>query len=322
MDMNLPYHDHEEAKELVGKILGFLQYQIENNNMIPGTSHESLAVASECIEQSFGLEKKAASSELLDIYKKSKSQSQPSGPNVPQSDPMTMFRTMASAFLNPATEQSPPVSTNSAPTADSTSSANNFNIPPPKKDRKQVSEAEKISAESFKNQGNDYMRIAEYQLAAENYTKAIEIDPNNAIYYCNRAASATKLCDYQSALKDCREAISIDPTYGKAYSRMGLAYASMNEHTNARDAYKKAVELDPTNQANRDNLKIEEERCGPASSGSPTGENIISSLMSMMNNPDMVQMAMRTIQDPRLHGLISQVRSTIHTQQPPQPPPE
>lgn len=41
-------------------------------------------------------------------------------------------------------------------------------------------------ADKFKNQGNEFVKQEKYKQALEAYNSAIQIDPNNSIYYCNR----------------------------------------------------------------------------------------------------------------------------------------
>jgi len=41
-------------------------------------------------------------------------------------------------------------------------------------------------ADRLKNQGNDFIKQEKYREALEAYNAAIQIDGNNAIYYCNR----------------------------------------------------------------------------------------------------------------------------------------
>lgn len=44
-----------------------------------------------------------------------------------------------------------------------------------------------MSAESYKDKGNEYFKKKEYDKAIENYTYACEIDPKNHVYYTNRS---------------------------------------------------------------------------------------------------------------------------------------
>lgn len=76
-------------------------------------------------------------------------------------------------------------------------------------------------AEQYKQAGNQHLVAKRAIQAAEEYTRALELDPENAVYYCNRAAAFTMAEDYDSAIEDCRAAISLNPKYAKAYSRLG-----------------------------------------------------------------------------------------------------
>lgn len=123
-----------------------------------------------------------------------------------------------------------------------------------------VSDEQRKEAERLKNEGNELMKREEYLEALDRYGRAIELDPSNAVYYCNRAAAHSKLNNHESALDDCQRAISHDPNYSKAYGRMGLAYGNLNDHAKSRDCYRKALELDPNNESYRNNLKIAEDK--------------------------------------------------------------
>lgn len=314
--------------ELASKIQQFLSYQIASGNL-PEASRESLTVATECIEQAFGIQKKPASNELLDIYNshKSRQTSAPPGPGEgpnPNPNPAALLQNIASSFLtgmgsagmtgllnNVAAGLNPNAAPSNAPTATATSGTESAPTPSAPKVRKVVSAEERIAAENLKNQGNDLMKQDMHRAALEYYTRAIEIDDNNAIYYSNRAAAHSKLGDHQAALNDCREAIEIDPTYSKAYGRLGLAYASLEQHQRAKEAYLKAVELDPSNESYKNNLKIAEEtlaqqgaNSAPGNNNPPGGQaNMMNMLQNMMNNPEVMQMAMRCLQDPRTQSL-------------------
>ena len=98
----------------------------------------------------------------------------------------------------------------------------------------------KAEAERLKNEGNALMKQEKHHEALANYTKAIQLDGRNAVYYCNRAAVHSKLGNHALAIKDCNSALSIDPSYSKAYGRLGLAYSSLERHKEAKESYEKA----------------------------------------------------------------------------------
>lgn len=230
------------------------------------------------------------------------------GPNLVNS----VANAAASAAFGSGGQQATGTTTNTSAQQSSTTSteAPTPQASAPPKVRKKATPSEMLAAESFKNRGNDCMKQEEYKEAYDYYTQAIEIDNNNAIYYSNRAAASAKLGNHQAALSDCQESIEIDPNYSKAYGRMGLAYASLENHQKAKEAYVKAVELDPHNESYRNNLVIAEEKlaeaqsAGGAAGGPPGGPNMVTNMLrSMMNDPNVMSMAMRSLQDPRLQSM-------------------
>jgi small glutamine-rich tetratricopeptide repeat-containing protein alpha len=194
-----------------------------------------------------------------------------------------------------------------------------------------VSDEDKAEAERLKNEGNNLMKQDMYDDALKCYTKAIQLDPKNAVFYCNRAAAYSKLNNHSFALEDCRRAITIDPNYSKAYGRMGLAFASLNDHFQARDCYKKAAELDPQNESYKNNLSIAEEKVadierqdplGPFRNmglgGGPGGFD----LGAILNNPALMNMASQLMQDPNMQNLIGGLMAGGAPGAGPAPPPE
>uniref|UniRef100_A0A3P9Q7H3 Small glutamine-rich tetratricopeptide repeat-containing protein beta n=1 Tax=Poecilia reticulata TaxID=8081 RepID=A0A3P9Q7H3_POERE len=143
-------------------------------------------------------------------------------------------------------------------------------------------------AEQLKNEGNNHMKEENYRCAVECYTKAIDLDLRNAVYYCNRAAAHSKLGNYTEATGDCERAIGIDPTYSKAYGRMGLALTAINKYPEAISYFKKALVLDPENDTYKSNLKIAEQKHKEASS--PIAAGLGFDMASLINNPAFISM--------------------------------
>ena len=56
-----------------------------------------------------------------------------------------------------------------------------------------------------------YKKLGEYQNAADDYTKAIQLDPDNARAYTNRGYSYRILGEHQTAIDDATKAIQLDP---------------------------------------------------------------------------------------------------------------
>ncbi|XP_063259452.1 small glutamine-rich tetratricopeptide repeat-containing protein alpha isoform X2 [Prinia subflava] len=171
------------------------------------------------------------------------------------------------------------------------------------------SEDDVAEAERLKTEGNEQMKAENFEAAVCFYGKAIELNPANAVYFCNRAAAYSKLGNYAGAVRDCERAIAIDPGYSKAYGRMGLALSSLNKHTEAVVYYKKALELDPENESYKSNLKIAEQKM--KESPSPSGPGGFD-LAGLLNNPGFMSMASNLMNNPQVQQLMSGMISGGH----------
>ncbi|CBH11900.1 hypothetical protein, conserved [Trypanosoma brucei gambiense DAL972] len=179
---------------------------------------------------------------------------------------------------------------------------------------------EGMTAEEIKNKGNELMGLANYKQAVAYYTKAIEMEPENHVFFANRAAAHTHLKDYRSAIIDCERSISICPTYAKAYSRLGTTLFYQENYQRAVDAFSKACELDPTNERYREDLKQVEEKAKQSNSatagmgGTPFGADGMfnfSQVAEVMKNPQFVETATRLMSNPQFNQAVVQMASRI-----------
>lgn len=121
-------------------------------------------------------------------------------------------------------------------------------------------------AEDYKNEGNEYFKVAKYQDAYDAYSKAIEFNLGGlkqCTYLSNRAFASLKLENYGIAIIDAKAAIDIDPTYIKAYYRRGCAYFALNHLSDAIKDFKKVCKIVPKDKDARNKyettLKIKKE---------------------------------------------------------------
>lgn len=122
------------------------------------------------------------------------------------------------------------------------------NVPPPTTTTSQnpppaVSDADKKQAETCKTEGNKSLAAGEYQEAIDMYTLAIDLNPNSAIYWANRAAAYIHLKKWDKAIEDATEATKVDSNYGKGYYRLGSAYLNAGSPTEAVPAFERALQL-------------------------------------------------------------------------------
>lgn len=176
------------------------------------------------------------------------------------------------------------------------------------------SEEAKTEAEGCKSMGNALMRNGNYDLAIEEYSKAIQLNPKNAIYYCNRAAAYSRVDRHGDCVIDCKEAIKLDPTYSKAYSRLGIAYFNLNNYELACQAHRNALKYDPGNVLYENNLKLAEDKLAEREMGSSATprsvadslpEGMRPDLSSFLNNPQLINMASQMLNDPSIRNMMS-----------------
>lgn len=182
-----------------------------------------------------------------------------------------------------------------------------------------VSPERKQEAENLKNEGNRLMKEEKYHEALNTYSKAINQDATNPVFYCNRAAAYSRLGDYQSAADDCRMSLRYDPNYSKAFGRLGLAYSKMNKHEQALEAYQNAIRIEPDNQDYKNNMsvtqqRLEELRSAPAGSAAAAGLPNMGAaglggidFAAALNNPALVSMATRMMGDPSIQNMLGQL---------------
>jgi len=80
---------------------------------------------------------------------------------------------------------------------------------------------------AFKEKGNNFFKKNKYETASNMYTRAIEVCPNNPVFYNNRAMAELKLENYLNVIADCTKALSLDPSSTKAHFRRGCARMKM-----------------------------------------------------------------------------------------------
>lgn len=159
-------------------------------------------------------------------------------------------------------------------------------------------------AEKLKNEGNELMKSEHFREALEKYSRAIELDPQNSVFFCNRAAAHFKLGEHESAVADCMAALALQPTYGKAHGRLGIALTALNRHEEARTAFARAVQLEPDNESYKQNLKLAEEQLAQR------GDRRQMDLGGLLQNTALLNMATEMLADPNMQNLISGLMNT------------
>ena len=107
---------------------------------------------------------------------------------------------------------------------------------------------EKVNAESdvfYYNRGYDKGERGDHYGAISDYTKAIEINPNNGNAFYNRGWSKDEIGDFYGAIFDYTKAIEINPNDDDAYYNRGNAKEDLEDYYGAISDYIKAIEINP-----------------------------------------------------------------------------
>lgn len=103
---------------------------------------------------------------------------------------------------------------------------------------------------SFQNLINGSFYILEqiYGKAIEMYTKAIELNPNVAVYYGNRSIAYVKTECFGYALQDASKSLELDKNYLKGYYRRATAYMSLGKFKLALRDYETVTKAKPNDK--------------------------------------------------------------------------
>lgn len=103
----------------------------------------------------------------------------------------------------------------------------------------------KAAAEA-KEKGNLAFKNNDLSLALECYTFAIRLDPENNVFYCNRALVYLKLGRFEETITDCTASID-RKDWIKPYNHRAKARLALRQFELALQDFQKAVEFEPNN---------------------------------------------------------------------------
>ena len=92
-----------------------------------------------------------------------------------------------------------------------------------------------------------YFALKNYPKAITAYEKVIQLNPNNASYWIEKAVCYAKIEDLEKALEDCNKAIEVEPENSDNYEMRGDFYRKyLKDYDKALADYNKGIELNPT----------------------------------------------------------------------------
>ncbi|KAF2101905.1 TPR-like protein [Rhizodiscina lignyota] len=128
-------------------------------------------------------------------------------------------------------------------------------------------------AESHKAAGNKFFKAKQYDKAIEEYTKAIDINPQSSTYRSNRAAAYMSANRYSEALEDAKVADELEPNSAKILLRLARIYTSLGRPQEALDVYSRidppvsAKDMQPATTMMQ-HIKLAEDQLRDGTSGS------------------------------------------------------
>ncbi len=87
--------------------------------------------------------------------------------------------------------------------------------------------------------------VGNHNDALEDYDQAIKLDPEDIFAYDTRADVKTHVGDYEGAIDDYTEIIKLDHNNGEAYKARGNIYLKLKNYQAAFEDFTEAIKLDP-----------------------------------------------------------------------------
>lgn len=107
------------------------------------------------------------------------------------------------------------------------------------------------TANDFKLLGNTALKEKKYNEAIDHYTKAIELDSTDPIFYSNRAHVEIQIELYGAAIQDATKSIELNPSYLKAYYRRAVAKSRLMKYKEAINDLNILLKLKPDDKPSK-----------------------------------------------------------------------
>lgn len=124
----------------------------------------------------------------------------------------------------------------------------------------------------FKAKGNAALQAGKMTEAIDFYTKAINADGANHVYFSNRSAAYLKHGDANNALEDANACLGLNPEFTKGYSRKGAALHALKRYNDSIAAYQEGLAKFPDDAGLKNGLaSVQKEKDGPPPGAAPGG---------------------------------------------------
>ena len=95
------------------------------------------------------------------------------------------------------------------------------------------------------NQGIVFQELGQVDKALHSYRKSIYLNPENAEAFYNQADLLKYLKSYENAIKSYMQAITVKPDFAEAFCNLGILYYELKEFNESELKLKKAINLNP-----------------------------------------------------------------------------
>jgi serine/threonine protein kinase/Flp pilus assembly protein TadD len=115
--------------------------------------------------------------------------------------------------------------------------------PPPRR----TPTADAAAAHQHNAEGLKYSKANQITAAIQAYARAVQLDPNNAVYHYNLATAYRRVGDLRNALQEAQLAESLDQQDADFPALSGRIHYGLKQYTQAIAAYERAIQCAPQN---------------------------------------------------------------------------
>ena len=107
------------------------------------------------------------------------------------------------------------------------------------------------TAENYRRDATAFARQKTWDQAIENYRKALELQPKDALSHYNLALALKYKGDARQAAQEFEAALQLKPKWADAHYGLGATWYDLHELPAAVNELEKAVQIDPANPTSR-----------------------------------------------------------------------
>ena len=110
-----------------------------------------------------------------------------------------------------------------------------------------VIELEPNNAEALENRATARDALGEHRLAREDHDALLRLEPDNAVALYSRGACLARMGDLAGAVADFERVIELEPGDAVRYYNRGCIYAELDDPYRAQEDFDQAISLNPGN---------------------------------------------------------------------------